>query len=84
MLNRGDVFWEIQARKWEKCAQYRIFLGFSSAALASRVKSAEPCVVCLTNGRVRRAIIDMAIAQDVKNDVRLYSMSRQLQQSRKA
>jgi Fic family protein len=36
------------------------------------------------NGRVGRAIIDLAIAQDVKNDVRLYSMSRQLQQSRKA
>ncbi len=36
------------------------------------------------NGRVGRAIIDMAIAQDAQNEVRLYSLSRQLQQSRKA
>ncbi|KAF3998686.1 Fic family protein [Glaciimonas immobilis] len=36
------------------------------------------------NGRVGRAIMDMAIAQDAQSAVRLYSMSRQLQENRTA
>lgn len=36
------------------------------------------------NGRVGRAILDMAIAQDVKSETRLYSMSRQLLENRAA
>lgn len=36
------------------------------------------------NGRVGRAIMDMAIAQDAQSGIRLYSMSRQLEQNRKA
>lgn len=36
------------------------------------------------NGRVGRAIMDMAIAQDVKSEMRLYSMSRQFQENRAA
>jgi Fic family protein len=36
------------------------------------------------NGRVGRAIMDMAIAQDAKSEMRLYSMSRQFQENRAA
>lgn len=36
------------------------------------------------NGRVGRAIMDMAIAQDARQQERLYSMSRQLQENRSA
>ena len=36
------------------------------------------------NGRIGRAIIDMAIAQDARQETRLYSMSRQLQENRSA
>lgn len=36
------------------------------------------------NGRVGRAILDMAIAQDAKSATRLYSMSRQLLENRAA
>ncbi len=36
------------------------------------------------NGRIGRAIIDMALAQDVQTDRRLYSMARQLMAERKA
>lgn len=36
------------------------------------------------NGRIGRAIMDMAIAQDAKSATRLYSMSRQLEKSRTA
>lgn len=36
------------------------------------------------NGRVGRAILDMAIAQDIKSETRLYSMSRQLLENRAA
>jgi Fic family protein len=36
------------------------------------------------NGRVGRAIIDMALAQDVDSSQRFYSISRQLMQERKA
>ena len=36
------------------------------------------------NGRIGRAIIDMALAQDAQQPVRLYSMSRQLQRNRSA
>ena len=36
------------------------------------------------NGRIGRAIVDMAIAQDHRATVRLYSLSRQLLESRKA
>lgn len=36
------------------------------------------------NGRIGRAIIDMAIAQDAQQETRLYSMSRQMQESRSA
>ena len=34
------------------------------------------------NGRIGRAILDMAIARDAKSPLRLYSMSRQLQEAR--
>ena len=34
------------------------------------------------NGRIGRAIMDMAIAQDAQSETRLYSMSRQLEQNR--
>ncbi|MGS0743058.1 Fic family protein [Glaciimonas sp. GG7] len=36
------------------------------------------------NGRIGRAILDMAIAQDARSAVRIYSMSRQLQENRTA
>jgi Fic family protein len=36
------------------------------------------------NGRIGRAIIDMALAQDVQTDRRLYSIARQLMAERKA
>lgn len=36
------------------------------------------------NGRVGRAVMDMAMAQDAKQEIRLYSMSRQLQENRSA
>jgi Fic family protein len=36
------------------------------------------------NGRIGRAIIDMALAQDTGHAVRIYSMSRQLQEQRAA
>lgn len=36
------------------------------------------------NGRVGRALMDMAMAQDAKQEIRLYSMSRQLQENRSA
>ncbi len=36
------------------------------------------------NGRVGRAVMDMAIAQDVRSPIRLYSMSRQLDENRTA
>lgn len=36
------------------------------------------------NGRIGRAIIDMAIAQDARQETRLYCMSRQLQENRSA
>jgi len=36
------------------------------------------------NGRVGRAVMDMAMAQDAKQEMRLYSMSRQLQENRSA
>ncbi|MEO8600494.1 MAG: Fic family protein, partial [bacterium] len=36
------------------------------------------------NGRVGRAIMDMAIAQDARQEVRLYSMSHQMQENRSA
>ncbi len=36
------------------------------------------------NGRIGRAILDMAIAQDAQSPVRLYSISRQLQENRAA
>ena len=36
------------------------------------------------NGRIGRAIMDRAIAQDTKSETRLYSMSRQLEQNRTA
>ena len=36
------------------------------------------------NGRIGRAIVDMAIAQDHRSPVRLYSLSRQLLESRSA
>lgn len=36
------------------------------------------------NGRLGRAIIDMAIAQETRQTLRLYSMSRQLQKNRSA
>lgn len=36
------------------------------------------------NGRVGRAVMDMAMAQDAAHDLHLYSMSRQLQENRTA
>ena len=36
------------------------------------------------NGRIGRAIIDMAIAQDTQQSIHLYSMARQLQKNRSA
>lgn len=36
------------------------------------------------NGRIGRAVMDMAVAQDAKSPIRLYSMSRQLQECRTA
>jgi Fic family protein len=36
------------------------------------------------NGRIGRAIIDLALAQDAGHDLRLYSMSRQLEQNKAA
>lgn len=36
------------------------------------------------NGRIGRAIIDMAIAQDADQETRLYSMARQMQENRAA
>jgi Fic family protein len=36
------------------------------------------------NGRIGRAVMDMAMAQDARQAIRLYSMSRQLQENRTA